>query len=92
MYGIHSAIGCPRTVSTRDLRPLWFWVLSFFSGFRIYRECRVLADTPEISIRGTSMGLVEIHGKAGGEQPVTSLLAKTPCFFDKVDVGATAIA
>jgi hypothetical protein len=60
-----------------------FW---FFQGFRIYREYRVLADTPEIPIRSMAMGLVELHGKAQGEQTVPSPVTKTPCFFYKVDI------
>jgi len=58
----------------------------FFKGFRIYREYRVLADTPEIPIRSIPMGLVEIHGKAKGEQLVNSPVTRTPCFFYKVDI------
>jgi hypothetical protein len=60
-----------------------FW---FFKGFRVYREYRVLADTPEIPIRSMAMGLVEIHGKAKGLQTVLSPVTKTPCFFYKVDI------
>lgn len=60
-----------------------FW---FFKGFRIYREYRVLADTPEIPIRSIPMGLVEIHGKARGEQLVNSPVTQTPCVFYKVDI------
>jgi hypothetical protein len=60
-----------------------FW---FFKGFRIYREYRVLADTPEIPIRSMAMGLVELHGKAMGQQTVASPVSKTPCFFYKVDI------
>ena len=58
----------------------------FFKGFRIFRKYRVLADTPEIPIRSVPMGLVEIHGKARGDQLVTSPVTKTPCLFYKVDV------
>lgn len=62
-----------------------FW---FFKGFKIYREYRVLADTPEVPIRSMAMGLVEIHGKA---KPVTENLVNapvsgTPCLFYKVDI------
>jgi hypothetical protein len=58
----------------------------FFKGFRIFREYRVLMDTPEIPIRSVAMGLVEIHGKAKIEQPVTSPVTRTPCCFYKVDI------
>src|SRR5208337_1205120 len=60
-----------------------FW---FIKGFRIYREYRVLADTPEIPIRSVAMGLVEIHGQAKGPQTVLAPVTKTPCFFYKVDI------
>jgi hypothetical protein len=60
-----------------------FW---FFKGFRVYREYRVLADTPEIPIRSVAMGLVEIHGKATGEETVLSPVTQTPCLFYKVDI------
>jgi hypothetical protein len=60
-----------------------FW---FFKGFRVYREYRVLADTPKVPIRSMAMGLVEIHGQAKGQQTVLSPVTKTPCFFYKVDI------
>ncbi|MGC9996602.1 MAG: hypothetical protein ABSE79_14890 [Terriglobia bacterium] len=60
-----------------------FW---FIKGFRVFREYRVLADTPEIPIRSVAMGLVEIHGKAKGLQTVLSPVSNTPCFFYKVDI------
>lgn len=62
-----------------------FW---FFKGFKIYREYRVLADTPEIPIRSMPMGLVEIHGKAqlAGEKLVNSPVTAMPCLFYKVDI------
>jgi hypothetical protein len=58
----------------------------FFKGFRVYREYRVLLDTPEIPIRSIPMGLVEIHGKARAEQTVASPVTRTPCCFYKVDI------
>ncbi|HEV2350648.1 MAG TPA: hypothetical protein VG028_12465 [Terriglobia bacterium] len=58
----------------------------FFKGFKIYREYRVLEDTPEIPIRSIPMGLVHVHGKATGEQPIPSPISHTPCFFYKVDI------
>jgi hypothetical protein len=60
-----------------------FW---FFKGFRVFREYRVLADTPEVPIRSVAMGLVEIHGQAKGRQTVLSPVTRTPCFFYKVDI------
>lgn len=57
-----------------------------FRGFRVFRKYRVLADTPEMPIRSIPMGLVEIHGKAKGDQMVVSPVTKSPCFFYKVDI------
>jgi hypothetical protein len=61
-------------------------VFLFFKGFRVYREYRVLEDTPEAPIRSIAMGLVHIHGKARGDHLVPSPVSKTPCFFYKVDI------
>jgi hypothetical protein len=47
-------------------------LLWFFKGFRVYREYRVLAGTPEIPILSVAMGLVEIHGKAKGQETFLS--------------------
>jgi len=79
---------------SNDSGGLYLWVTvgffgglySFFKGFRIYREYRVVEDTPEIPIRSMAMGLVRIHGKAVGEQRSMSPVTKTPCFFYKVDI------
>ncbi len=60
----------------------------FFKGFRVYREYRVLADTPEEPIRSIPMGLVHVHGKAKGEKLVTSPVTNTPCLFYKIDIEA----
>ena len=58
----------------------------FVKGFRIYREYRVLADTPETPIRSIAMGLVEVHGKANAEQTIPSPVTHTPCCHYKVDI------
>jgi hypothetical protein len=61
-------------------------LVMFIKGFRVYREYRVLFDTPEMPIRSIAMGLVEIHGKAKTEQTVSSPVTKTSCCFYKVDI------
>jgi len=58
----------------------------FFNGFRIYRKYRLLADTPVMPIRSIAMGLVEVHGKAKGEQLVLSPVSHTSCLFYKVEI------
>ncbi len=69
----------------------WRWVLArdcttFTKAFAVFREYRVLMDTPEIPIRSVAMGLVEIHGKATGIPPIPSPVTQTPCYFYKVDI------
>jgi hypothetical protein len=61
-------------------------VYFFFKGFRVFRQFRVVTDTPAIPIRSIPMGLVHIRGKATGEQRVTSPVTGTPCFFYKVEI------
>src|SRR5690348_5144263 len=61
-------------------------LFTFFKGFKIYRKFRVLADTPEIPIRSMPMGLVEVHGKATGVEPIPSPVSHTPCFFYRVEI------
>jgi len=58
----------------------------FFKGFKVFREYRVIKDTPEIPIRSISMGLVHVHGKAGGEETVTSPISDTPCLYYQIVV------
>jgi hypothetical protein len=60
-----------------------FGVIIFFKGFKILREYRVLADTPEIPIRSVAMGLVEIHGQAVGDEFLISPVSRTPCYYYK---------
>ena len=63
-------------------------IYCFFKGFKIYREYRVLADTPEMPIRSIPMGLVEIHGKAkpATDKLINSPVSQTPCLFYKVEI------
>jgi hypothetical protein len=60
----------------------------FFKGFLVYREFRVVEDTPEVPIRSMAMGLVHIYGAArpGSLGQVPSPVSHTPCLFYKVDI------
>lgn len=58
----------------------------FFKGFREFRKYRLMADTPVIPIRSMAMGLGEIYGTARGEQPVSSPVSHTPCFWYRVEI------
>ena len=61
-------------------------VVSFFRGFRIYREYLLLQGTSEIPIRSMAMGLVRIHGKAAGDRLLTSPVSHTPCCVYQVHI------
>ena len=60
-----------------------FGVYLFFKGFKILREYRVLADTPRTPIRSAAMGLVEIHGRAAGDDYLVSPISRAPCYYYK---------
>ena len=83
----------PHKMTDTELKALGAAVLGFgwglywfFKGFRIFREYRVIKDTPEIPIRSISMGLVHVHGMAGGAECVTSPISDTPCLYYQVVV------
>lgn len=59
-------------------------LVTFFRGFKVYREYRVVDDTPLIPIRSIPMGLVNIQGEATGEERLTSPVTRTACYFYKV--------
>ena len=59
---------------------------AFFKGFRVYREYRILEDTPEVPIRSIAMGLVHIRGTATGELTLASPVTHSPCYYYKVDI------
>jgi hypothetical protein len=60
------------------------WI--FFKGFRVFREFKVVADTPCIPIRSVPMGLVQIRGKALSDQLIPSPITHTPCCFYQVKI------
>jgi hypothetical protein len=59
---------------------------SFFKGFRIMREYKVLEDTPRIPIRSVPIGFVHIRGRAESTEILASPVSHTPCCFYKVEV------
>ncbi len=59
---------------------------TFFRGFRIYRESRLLQDTPGTPIRSLAMGFVRIHGKAKSDRLASSPVSHTPCCFYTVEI------
>src|SRR5271165_1849005 len=61
---------------------VWF----FFKGFRVFREFKIVADTPCMPIRSIPMGLVQVRGKALTDQVIPSPITHTPCCFYQVKV------
>lgn len=59
---------------------------TFFKGFKVFREYKVIEDTPRIPIRSVPMGLVRIHGKAEVDQAVPSPVTHTPCCLYKIEI------
>jgi len=58
----------------------------FLLGLRTYRRYRLMEGTTLEPIRSITMGLVHVHGKAEGDDRLTSPLTHTPCFYYKVEV------
>lgn len=58
----------------------------FFKGFGIFREYKVIADTPLVPIRSVAMGRVQIHGRATGARTLLSPVSNQTCFLYKVDI------
>src|SRR5690348_3073485 len=61
-------------------------LFSFLRGFKVYREFRVIEDTPQMPIRSIAMGLVNVRGKAQGEEKILSPVTHSSCYFYKVDI------
>ena len=61
-----------------------FGAVSFFRGFRVYREYKLIEDTPHIRIAGAPMGLVRVRGVAQPTDTILSPVSRTPCCFYRV--------
>jgi hypothetical protein len=59
---------------------------TFFRGFKVFREYKIVEDTPRIAIRSVPMGLVRVRGKAQVDHPVPSPVSHTPCCLYKVEI------
>jgi hypothetical protein len=79
---------------TMNIGRLEFWLgtasaggfVSFFRGFRIYRQYLLVHGTPEIPIRSITMGRVRVHGKASSDGLLTSPISHTPCCLYQVRI------
>ena len=58
--------------------------ICLLDAFIFFRRSLSQADTVESNIRGLSMGLVGIHGKAEGDETLLSPITHTPCFCYKI--------
>lgn len=61
-----------------------FGVYSFFRGFRVLRNKRLIENTPTSKCRSVAMGFVEVAGRATGEQKILSLIGGLPCYCSQV--------
>ena len=55
--------------------------VTFIGAFLQYREYRILVDAPKARVRSIPMGLVHLHGKATGDNPLVSPLTGARCFY-----------
>jgi hypothetical protein len=60
------------------------WI--FFKGFRVFREFKIVADTPCMPVRSIPMGLVQVRGQALSDQLIPSPVTHTPCCFYQVKI------
>src|SRR5437762_9229767 len=61
-------------------------IWTFFKGFRVFRELKIVADTPCMPIRSLPMGLVQVRGTARSEKLIPSPITHTPCCFYQVKI------
>lgn len=61
-------------------------IWTFFKGFRVMREYKILEDTPRMPIRSVPMGFVHVRGKAESAKVLISPVSHTPCCFYKVEI------
>ena len=60
------------------------WI--FFKGFRVFREFKIVADTPRMPIRSLPMGLVQVRGQALTDELIPSPITHTPCCFYQIKI------
>jgi len=56
------------------------------SGFWLYRELRLLKNTPQAAIRSLPMGFVHVRGKLTVDDPLTSPLTRMPCGYYHTEI------
>ncbi len=63
-----------------------FGVVSFFRGFILLRNKRLIENTPTSKCRSVALGLAEVCGTAQGDTKMPSLVGKIPCYCSQVRV------
>jgi hypothetical protein len=58
----------------------------FLRGFRVFRTCQLIRNTPTARIRSMAMGLVEVKGDVAPRSGVTAPFSGRPCAYWEVDI------
>jgi len=61
-------------------------VFFFLKGFWIFRDYKIVADTPLIPIHSIALGMVSIRGEAQSDHLIASPVSGTPCCLCKVEI------
>ena len=86
MYSVRSG-SSPDPLSILRSRVLWailgigFGVRLFFRGFPFFKRKQLIQDTPTSTVRGASLGAVELSGTVVGPYTLISPLSETDCFY-----------
>jgi E3 Ubiquitin ligase len=60
---------------------IWLGVSLFFRGFPLLKRKRLIENTPTSTVRGASLGAVEVSGKVVGPYTLISPLSELDCFY-----------
>lgn len=63
-----------------------FGAYTFFKGFQILRNKRLVENTPTSKCRSIALGLAEVQGKATGDTWFTSPLAEVRCYCSQLKI------
>jgi hypothetical protein len=63
-----------------------FGAWTFFKGFRVLRNKRLVENTPTSKCRSVAMGFVEVSGKARGDLTFPSLIGQVPCYCSEIKI------